>query len=72
MQDHLLEGDACEGRRRGGADCAGLLHTPDCDARDGDGHTHLHACGEGEIPHTPQFWWGDGAERPRLLQTQCH
>ena len=44
------EGDACEGRGRSGTDCAGLLHTPDCDARNGEGHTHLHACGEGENP----------------------
>jgi hypothetical protein len=26
---------------------SGSLHTPDCDARDGEGHTHWHACGEG-------------------------
>ena len=25
---------------------SGSLHTPDCDARDGEGHTHWHACGE--------------------------
>ena len=31
------EGDACEGRGRSGTDCAGYLHTPDCDARDGGG-----------------------------------
>ena len=31
------EGDAREGRGRGGTDCAGNLHTPDCDARDGGG-----------------------------------
>jgi hypothetical protein len=31
----------------GGTDCAGIPHTPDCDARDGEGHTHWHACGEG-------------------------
>ena len=51
MQDHLLEGDACEGRGRGGADCAGHLHTPDCDARDGEGHTHWH--GEGHTHWSP-------------------
>ena len=34
------EGDAREGRGRGGTDCAGPLHTPDCDTRDGEGHTH--------------------------------
>ena len=39
------EGDAREGRGRGGTDCAGPLHTPDCDTRDGEGHTHWHACG---------------------------
>ena len=32
------EGDACEGRGRGGTDCAGHLHTPDCDARRGGPH----------------------------------
>ena len=37
------EGDAREGRGRGGTDCAGPLHTPDCDTRDGEGHTHWHA-----------------------------
>ena len=60
------EGDACEGRGRGGADCAGHLHTPDCDARDGEGHTHWHACGEGTIHLTPSVLvggWGNGAER---------
>ena len=31
------EGDAREGRGRGGTDCAGNLHTPGCDARDGGG-----------------------------------
>ena len=31
------EGDTCEERGRGGTDCAGHLHTPDCDARDGEG-----------------------------------
>ena len=36
------EGDACEGRGRGRTDCAGHLHTPDCDARDGEGHTQWH------------------------------
>ena len=37
--------DAREGRGRGGTDYAGNLHTPDCDARDGEGRTHWHACG---------------------------
>ena len=27
----------CEGRGRSGTDCAGSLHTPDCDARDEGG-----------------------------------
>ena len=31
------EGDAREGRGRGGTDCVGNLHTPGCDARDGGG-----------------------------------
>ena len=31
-----------EGRGRGGTDCAVHLHTPDCDARDGEGHMHWH------------------------------
>jgi hypothetical protein len=39
---------------------SGSLHTPDCDARDGEGHTHWHACGEGcdanEILLTRQSW----------------
>ena len=34
------EGDAREGRGRGGTDCAGNLHTPDCDARDGSLSEH--------------------------------
>ena len=40
-QTHL-EGDAREAGA-GGTDCAGPLHTPDCDTRDGEGHTHWHA-----------------------------
>ena len=31
------EGDAREGRGRGGTDSVGNLHMPDCDARDGGG-----------------------------------
>ena len=52
------EGDACEGRGRGGTDCAGNLHTPDCEARGGGGphaRTGTRACGgDGKIYHTPQ------------------
>ena len=40
------EGDAREGRGRGGTDCVGNLHMPDCDARDG-GEGHTRAWGEG-------------------------
>ena len=66
------EGDACEGRGRGGADCAGHLHTPGCDARDGEGHTHWRACGEGKIHLTPLSSGPGGAgqrrgARPRLV-----
>ena len=53
------EGDAREGRGRDGTDCAGSPHTPGCDARDGEGHTHWHARVErGENPHRSQsFLW---------------
>ena len=57
------KGDAREGRGRGGTDCAVNLHTPDCDARDGEGH--WHACGEGTVHLTPSVQiggWGNGAE----------
>ena len=46
------------------------------DARDGEGHTHWHACGEGKIhpPHpvSPgRTGWGNCAGRIKLVQTQC-
>ena len=52
------EGDAREGRGRGGTDCAGPLHTPDCDTRDGEGHTRIGTRVEarGEILLTRQSW----------------
>ena len=59
------EGDACEGHGRGGTDCAGHLHTPDCDARDGEGHAHWHACGEGKIHLTPLSPGGRGGATTR-------
>ena len=54
----------------------GVKNTPGCDARDGEGHTHWHACGEGKIhpPHpvSPgRTGWGNCAGRIKLVQTQC-
>ena len=40
------------------------LHTPDCDARHGEGHTHWHACGEGKRA-------GGGARNP-LQKSSSH